>query len=149
MKNVFVTIFATLVIASPVIAAPVIYPAQGQSAEQQQKDEFDCYNWAKDQSGFDPKSSSDTATAQAQTKRGTAVKGALVGGAAGAIFGSSSKNTRNSAIGGAVIGGAAQSRQNRQSQQQADQYNANVAAQRSNYDRAHAACLEGKGYTVK
>ena len=31
-----------------------VYPAQGQSQEQQDKDNFECFNWAKGQSGFDP-----------------------------------------------------------------------------------------------
>ncbi len=33
---------------------PIIYPSKGQSAEQQEKDKFECYSWAKQQSGFDP-----------------------------------------------------------------------------------------------
>lgn len=149
MKNTIFTIFAALAIASPAIADPVVFPAKGQSAEQQKKDEFDCYDWGKNQSGFDPMSSTDTATAQAQTKSGTALKGGLVGGATGAIFGNKSKHTRNAALAGATIGGVSQASKNTKSQQQADQYNANVAARRNSYDRAYAACLEGKGYTVK
>jgi len=149
MKNTTTAIFAGLMITAQVSAEPVIYPAQGQSAEQQEKDKFDCYNWSKQQSGFDPMSASDTATAQAQTKSGGAAKGALVGGATGAIFGNKSKHTRNSAIAGATIGGVAQAGSNKKSQGATDQYNAQVAASRSGYDRANAACLEGKGYTVK
>ena len=149
MKNVITTIFATLMVSGPVLADPVIFPAQGQSAEQQEKDKFDCYTWAKQQSGFDPMSSSDTATAQPQTKQGGVLKGALVGGAAGAIIGDSSKHARNAALGGAAVGGVRQHRSNEKSQAAAGQHNAQVAGNRSNYDRANAACLEGKGYTVK
>jgi len=32
----------------------VVYPAQGQSNEQMEKDKFECYGLAKNQSGFDP-----------------------------------------------------------------------------------------------
>ncbi len=32
----------------------VVFPAGGQSKEQQSKDEYECYGWAKNQSGFDP-----------------------------------------------------------------------------------------------
>jgi hypothetical protein len=32
----------------------VIYPKNGQSKEQQAADQFECYNWAKGQTGFDP-----------------------------------------------------------------------------------------------
>ncbi len=31
-----------------------VYPAKGQSKQQQKKDEFDCYQWAQEQSGIDP-----------------------------------------------------------------------------------------------
>jgi uncharacterized membrane protein YebE (DUF533 family) len=130
-------------------AEPIIYPTKGQSAEQLEKDKLECYTWAKNETGFDPMSSSDTATAQAQTKSGGAAKGALVGGATGAIFGNKSKHTRNAAITGAVIGGGAQASSNKKSQQQAQQVNNNTAARQSEYDRAHSACLEGRGYTVK
>ena len=35
-------------------AGPYIYPAKGQSQQQMEQDKFDCYNWAKKQTGFDP-----------------------------------------------------------------------------------------------
>ncbi len=42
----------------PPDAAPqqdlIIYPKNGQSKEQQSADQFECHNWAKGQSGFDP-----------------------------------------------------------------------------------------------
>jgi hypothetical protein len=31
-----------------------VYPSKGQSKEQQEQDEFGCYKWAKEQTGFDP-----------------------------------------------------------------------------------------------
>lgn len=33
---------------------PVVYPAKGQSAEQQQKDQTECDVWAKQTTGIDP-----------------------------------------------------------------------------------------------
>lgn len=33
---------------------PIPYPAKGQSAAQQQKDDGQCYAWAKSQTGIDP-----------------------------------------------------------------------------------------------
>jgi hypothetical protein len=33
---------------------PFIYPRQGQSVEQQDRDHFECHEWAVGQSGFDP-----------------------------------------------------------------------------------------------
>ena len=35
-------------------AEMLIYPAKGQTAEQQQKDEFECHQWAVKQTGYDP-----------------------------------------------------------------------------------------------
>ncbi len=64
-----------------------VYPRQGQSAEKQASDEYDCHRWAAGQSGFDP-------TAQAT---GTA----------------------------------------------------SDVARKADYARAQAACLDGRGYTVK
>jgi hypothetical protein len=32
----------------------IIYPAKGQGPEQMEKDKYECYNWAKQQTGFDP-----------------------------------------------------------------------------------------------
>ena len=64
----------------------VAYPSKGQSAEQQSKDEGECFAWAKQQTGIDP-----MATASAPTKEsgpavggGERVRGAA-GGAAGGI----------------------------------------------------------------
>ena len=65
-----------------------VYPRQGQSAELQASDEYECHRWASGQSGFDP-----TSVATGQT--------------------------------------------------------AGSDALRQDYQRASAACLEGRGYTVR
>jgi hypothetical protein len=95
------------------------YPKAGQSAEQQSRDHFDCYNWAQKQTGFDPSQSSiptkqrvrvvpmpppghDTAVlAIAGAVLGAliagprhAAGGAIVGGASGAIVGGASDVSR-------------------------------------------------------
>ncbi len=54
-----------------------IYPEEGQSAEQQEKDKFECYSWAKGNSGFDPMAP-PTATApppQKEAAKGGAARG--------------------------------------------------------------------------
>ena len=33
---------------------PIIYPAKGQSPDQQKQDEFECHQWAVNQTGFNP-----------------------------------------------------------------------------------------------
>lgn len=131
-----------------------IYPNKGQSAEQQEKDKYACYGWAKQNSGFDPMAPPTTTTAapSGQKQSGGAVRGGMGGAALGAIFGNSS-DAKKGAAAGALIGGIRQSRSNRateQKQQDWAQREANqYASSRSAYNRAYAACLEGRGYTVK
>jgi hypothetical protein len=137
----------------------MIFPNKGQSNDQLEKDKFACYQWAKQQSGFDPMAT-PTATAPppaAEAPQGGVVKGAakgaLVGVAVGAIAGDAGKGAAIGAASGGLIGGmrkrnqAASQEQAQQNYetQQVQQYTAN----RDKYNRAYTACLEGKGYTVK
>jgi hypothetical protein len=72
----------------------MVYPAQGQSQEQQQMDEFECYNGAKQQSGFDPMAAPQAATPlpQQQGSGGGALGGAAPGAAIGAVGGAIAGN---------------------------------------------------------
>ena len=137
---------------------PIIYPSQGQSNEQMEKDKFECYNWAKQQTGFDPMQV-PTATSpppQQQSEGpgavGGAARGAVGGLAVGAIAGDAGKGAAIGAAAGGLFGGMRRNdarRQNQQQQQQwANQQAANYANQRNNYNRAYGACLQGRGYTV-
>ena len=58
MHQIFrITVFSLFALAIPgksVSQDVFIYPNEGQSAEQQDKDKYECYNWAKTNSGFDP-----------------------------------------------------------------------------------------------
>jgi len=54
-----ITIFLTgvgLFFLTGIVSAQdmIIYPAKGQSQEQLDKDKYECYSWAKKQTGFDP-----------------------------------------------------------------------------------------------
>jgi hypothetical protein len=131
---------------------PVIYPAKGQSPQQQEKDKYECYTWARNQTGFDPMQAQQTPPSSSGPK-GQVVKGAAVGAAGGAAIGAIGGNAgKGAAIGatsGALIGGI-RKRQNKKQQEEAQQQQAaSVAAGRSEYNRAYSACLEGRGYTVK
>ena len=155
------TCFVVVMLTVPPVFAqdPIIYPNKGQSSEQQEKDKFECYTWAKDQTGFDPMQT-PAATApppgqqapEANAVRGAA-GGALAGVAIGAIAGDAGKGAAIGAVSGALIGGLRrhdQVRQQQQAQQQWEQEQAaNYENQRKNYNRAYGACLEGRGYTVK
>ena len=152
-----VTVLAALLIyATPGFAQELyIYPAGGQSAEQMDKDKYECYNWARKDSGFDPMAVPTTSTAPpgGQKKSGGVVKGGLVGAATGVIIGDNRKAARRGAAAGGLIGGVRQSSHNTrvdQGQQQWEQQEASqYANERNNYNRAYSACLEGRGYTVK
>jgi hypothetical protein len=124
---------------------PYVYPAKGQSAQQQQKDQGECYTWAKANTGIDPAAGVNVAAPQEQ---GGGAVGAVGGAAGGAIIaGAAGGNVGGAAAAGALIGGivghARQQRRNQEAQ-------ANAQAQvMQSFQRAYAACLEGRGYTVK
>ncbi len=130
----------------------MVYPTKGQSQDQQEQDEFQCYTWARDRTGFDPMEVPRATSAQPEQKGG-AGRGALGGAAAGAVVGAIAGDTGKGAlIGGALgglTGGARRASSNKEreqwEQQQAQQY----AQRRNEYNRAYAACLEGRGYSVK
>jgi hypothetical protein len=129
-----------------------IYPGKGQSAEQQDKDEYECYSWAKANTGYDPATPAATAAAPepAAKQTGGVARGAVGGAAIGAIAGDSSEAAGRGAAAGAVFGGIKQRRANQQSaEQQQQQQSSQSTAEHDNYNRAYAACLEGRGYTVK
>jgi hypothetical protein len=131
---------------------PIVFPARGQSREQMEQDRFTCFQWARDQSGFDPMRA-PTTTAPTQVHGGGVVSGAaggaLAGAAIGAIAGNAGQGAAIGAASGGMIGGVRS--QNRRDEQNrlAQQQSANLAQQRAGYDRAWAACMEGKGYTVR
>lgn len=147
---------ALLLTATPVLAKDLyIYPAGGQSNEQMDKDKYECYNWAKTDSGFDPMApqTASSPPPSGQKKSGGVAKGALAGAATGAIVGDKSKYARRGAVAGGLIGGVAQSSKNQKIDQQQQQYAQQEATKNANnsnnYNRAYSACLEGRGYTVK
>lgn len=137
----------------------IIYPSKGQSQEQQEQDKFQCYTWAKEQSGFDPMAppTASTPPPQAEAKKGGvgkgAVRGGLVGVAAGAIAGDAGKGAAIGAASGALVGGMRRNDQvnkEKQSEQQwAQKEGAKYAQGRNGYNRAFSACMEGRDYTVK
>jgi hypothetical protein len=132
---------------------PVIYPARGQSPQQQEKDKYECYTWAKNQTGFDPMQIQQAPPPSSSGPTGQVVKGAAVGAAGGAaigaIAGNAGKGAAIGAVSGGLIGGIRKHRKKQQQEEAQQQQAASVAAGRSDYNRAYAACLEGRGYTVK
>lgn len=133
----------------------VVFPAKGQTADKQKADEAYCYDWARQQTGYDPVAPPPPpAAAPVQQQQGGAVKGAARGAAAGAAIGAIAGDTGEGAAIGAAAGAMRGRRQQKQSnaaaQQQSQQQAAAAGqAQADQYKKAFGACLEGKGYTVK
>jgi predicted lipid-binding transport protein (Tim44 family) len=129
-----------------------VYPAHGQSYEQQQQDQFQCYQFAKEQTGFDPMAPPPpTSPPPPQHKAGFfggALFGALVGVTVGAIAHDPGEGAAIGAAGGGLFGGMRSEQSRNQQQQWQQQQAATLANDRSNYNRAYTACLEGRGYTV-
>ena len=129
-----------------------IYPSRGQTQEQQNKDRYECSQWAISQSGFDPSKPPPTNPSSAQQPQGQAVRGAARGAAAGAIGGAIAGDAGTGAAAGAAIGGAAggvrRRRARREAQQQQAQAQAAAAGGQDAYHRAFVTCLQGRGYTV-
>ncbi|MBI5716769.1 MAG: hypothetical protein HZC37_03685 [Burkholderiales bacterium] len=172
--------FLTLAAATaPAWAQPLIYPARGQSAQQQDRDRYECHEWARAQSGYDPSQPAAVAMAPAsaptpaptgagRSAGSSATAGGMAIGAMGAaaVAELTHHDAGRAAAVGALGGGLAQrirqqqaaqaqpsaQQQQQQQQQQAlamQQQQAMRQQQRSTYERAMAACLEGRGYTVK
>jgi outer membrane lipoprotein SlyB len=139
---------------------PIVFPAKGQSDEQMDKDKYECYTWAKKETGFDPMAI-PTASApppkQKETKASAgrgAVGGALLGAGLGKITGGSAKKGAIAGgVGGAVVGGSRKARTEEENKKAKKKWKKEQGQEymqeRSEYNRAFSACLEGKGYTVK
>lgn len=152
------------VIPDPPISTRIyFYPNQGQTAEQQDRDRYECYLWAVQKSGFDPSSSQLVphqrvlVTPEPPTGYDT-VAGAATGAILGAIIGSPGSTGEGAVIGalaGAAIGASSDAArqeqadrvQSRYDQQTANRYSDQERKAR-NYRRAMSACLEGRDYTV-
>jgi hypothetical protein len=136
--------------AASVSAQQYVYPAKGQSPDQQKKDEAQCHTWAVQQSKYDPANPPPAATTTQPgttatgVTRGAGVRGAARGAVVGEVVG-------GDAGAGAAAGAAAARAQSRRQnaaqaqQQQQGQQQAGMGA----YQKARASCLEGRGYTVK
>lgn len=135
-------------------AAQYVYPAKGQSQEQQDKDEYACHKWATDKTGYDPTraaSQAPTYSAPAQADSGSVARGALRGAGRGWIIGEiADGDSGDAALAGAILGGLRGQQESRYRQQQArNNQAAAVSAYQQDYLRAKSACLESKGYTVR
>lgn len=157
----------TVVPAAPSPAPDInvyFYPARGQSAQQQDRDKYECNAWAVQQSGFDPSAPNAPPHLRTVIVAGPPPgSGVAAGAVTGAVLGAAVSRPWEAgqgafvgALAGAAIGGIAESaaaEQTRQQQLMASRNATNAQAalierQASNYRRAMSACLDGRGYTV-
>jgi len=146
-------------VAPAPMAEVVAYPAKGQTAEQLDRDRYECHNWAVKQTGFDPSAAGVAPQYRVRVVGPPPGSDVLAGGLVGAMIGATVSRPRDAGAGallgavtGAVIGAAAdQSRQQAQERVEAQVAadNAAVSDRAGAYRRAISACLEGRGYTVK
>ncbi len=138
---------------------PIIYPNKGQTPQQQDADNYQCYSWAKQNSGFDPMVPYQPTApppppqaAKGGAGRGAAV-GALGGLAIGSLAGEAGKGAAAGAIAGGLIGGVKRREQMKEMAVEQDQYARQQQAAYNQkwdgYNRAFTACMEGRGYNVK
>lgn len=143
---------------------PAIYPARGQDARQLARDRYECYGWAAQQSGFDPARSlawvpQPVVRVEPNPPSGV---GTATGVVTGAVIGAAMSNSRHNAEGaavGALLGGivgaasdsarAAEAREVERELNRQSAPSATLDARASAYQRAFAACLEGRGYSVR
>ncbi len=151
-----VVVLALVAAAVALAQQPLIYPSKGQSADQQNKDEGECYTWAKQQTGVDPVAVAQASSSQPPPTgpQGERVRGAARGAAAGAVIGGvanddAGKGAATGAVVGTMAGGSRQRRAARSQEQQQQQVQQQTQGALASYNRAFAACMEGRGYVVK
>lgn len=138
----------------------VIFPAKGQTPEQQKQDESAAYDWATQQTGWDPYQEhakmAEQGYAAAQTAdkaKGGLLKGAaggaLLGVAIGAIAGDAGDGAAIGAAAGGLTGGVRSHRTRKSAGGTADAAVAAYTQKFQVWDRNFIAAMEGKGYTVK
>ena len=141
-----------VLVFSALAQQPIIYPARGQTAQQQQTDQRDCQAWATQTTGIDPIALASAPPPQQGSSVGGgervqgAARGALGGAAIGAIAGDTGRGAAIGAVAGTMVGGA-RARQNQQNTQQ--QAQGQQQQQMSTWNRALGACMEGRGYTIR
>jgi len=162
-KAYFAATAALVSLVWPAVAQqPIVYPAKGQNQQQQMKDMGECQVWATQTTGIDPARVAQQAANQppppgpAEPEPGSGARGAVKGAVVGGVIGGIGGRGGEGAAAGAVVGGIAARRSSRREaearndQYAQQQYYAQQQAQGqiATYNRAYAACMSGRGYTV-
>jgi len=141
-----------LVLCAGAVAAQdvYVYPAKNQTDEQMGRDKEECHDWAVKQTGVDPaKLAAEATTPQKAGDGGGALGGAAMGAARGAMSGDAAEGAVRGVAVGRLVHAVRARKQMEEHQEAATQAQQQRLTQLGKYDRAFAACLTGRGYTVQ
>lgn len=151
--TLMVTLAAPGTLATAFAQSPISYPGNGQSLEQQAKDEAECRAWATQQTGIYPYQSPPQYYGNSYAPSGNIVRGAAGGAALGAVGGAIGGDAGKGAAIGAGVGATAgllkNGRERRQQARASDESAAQYQAELNNYNNAFGACMQGRAYTVR
>ncbi len=155
-------------VAQPALPPPSVqvyfYPTRGQNAEQQNRDRYECYLWARQQTGFDPSTPQLAPHQRVQVEPNPPIgqdtaAGAMTGAVLGAVVAPPGRTAEGAVVGaivGTAIGAASDSSRQEQAERVQDRYDQRDAKrmgrleqQAAGYRRAMSACLSGRGYRVQ
>jgi hypothetical protein len=140
------------------------YPTAGQTKEQQDRDRFECYLWARKQTGFDPSQPQYASRVKVEVIPSPPPgNDTALGAVSGALIGAAVSRPRDAgsgaavgAVAGAMIGAASDAARQDQAARIQERYErrdaqsmAAIENRAADYRRAMAACLEGRGYSVQ
>ena len=136
-----------------------VYPEKSQSSKQISQDDYECFGWAKKQTGHDPLSPAprplvDESSIEARGGK-AAAKDVAGGAAVGAVIGEIGNDDwgEGAAIGG-FLGGIRAYRKSkaykeRQRVQAERKIDTQVQYEKLEFKNAFSACLTGRGYAVR
>jgi len=127
-------------------SAPIVYPAAGQSMEQQGRDESECRNWATQQTGVYPNQAPPAYYGNSSQQGAPVARGAARGAVVGEVVGG---DAGKGAAVGATAGVIRKNQARRQEAQINDQAAAQYQADVGRYNQAFAVCMQGRGYAVQ
>jgi Glycine zipper 2TM domain len=135
-----------------------VYPSNGQTESQTDRDKYECHIWAVQQSHFDPSLARSNETPQVKVVAAPPGTSTATGAMTGAMIGAVISDPRHAgagalvgAVSGAIIGSAADAARQEHVEQAQREYDRHYAASQrpaQDYRRAVSACLEGRHYTV-